>query len=248
MRHKLVAGNWKMHGNLQMTQELLKKLLEKQLPAAQLLVCPPFPYLQQAAQLLRGTAIHLGAQDCAVAQEGAFTGDVSALMLADLGVTHVLLGHSERRQYQQESDELVLAKTQAALAAGLTPVVCVGETLKQRDAGLSGEVVLEQAGVILRGLNRDQLDRVIFAYEPVWAIGTGLTASPEQAQEIHALLRAAVAAVDTKLAENMLLLYGGSVKPDNAASLFGMADIDGGLIGGASLDVDQFLAIGYAAE
>ncbi|MBE0505232.1 MAG: triose-phosphate isomerase [Marinospirillum sp.] len=248
MRQKLVAGNWKMHGNLQMTQDLLKKLLKKQLPAAQLLVCPPFPYLQQAAQLLQGSTIAVGAQDCAVAQEGAFTGDVSALMLADLGVTHVLLGHSERRQYQQESNELVLAKTQAALAAGLIPVVCVGETLQQRDAGLSGEVVLEQAGVILRGLNRDQLDRVIFAYEPVWAIGTGLTASPEQAQEIHALLRSVVAKVDKKLAENMLLLYGGSVKPDNAASLFGMTDIDGGLIGGASLDADQFLAIGYAAE
>jgi triosephosphate isomerase len=248
MRQKLVAGNWKMHGNLQMTQDLLKKLLGKQLPEAQLLVCPPFPYLQQAAQLLQGSRIALGAQDCAVAQEGAFTGDVSALMLADLGVSHVLLGHSERRQYQQESNELVLAKAQAALAAGLIPVVCVGETLQQRDAGMSGEVVLEQAGVILRGLSREQLDRVIFAYEPVWAIGTGLTASPEQAQEIHALLRAAVAEVDIKLAENILLLYGGSVKPDNAASLFGMTDIDGGLIGGASLDADQFLAIGYAAE
>lgn len=248
MRQKLVAGNWKMHGNLQMTQDLLKKLLEKQLPEAQLLVCPPFPYLQQAAQLLQGSGVALGAQDCSVAQEGAFTGEVSAFMLADLGVSHVLLGHSERRQYQQESNELVLAKAQAALAAGLVPVICVGETLQQRDAGLSGKVVLEQAGVILRGLDRDLLDRVIFAYEPVWAIGTGLTATPEQAQEVHALLRDAVAEVDVKLAENMLLLYGGSVKPDNAASLFGMADIDGGLIGGASLDADQFLAIGYAAE
>lgn len=248
MRQKLVAGNWKMHGNLQMTNDLLAELLEKNLPSTSLLVCPPFPYLQQAADLLRGSSIQLGAQDCSVAQEGAYTGDVSAKMLAELGVSHVLVGHSERRQFQQESNQVVLEKARAALASGLIPIVCVGETLQQRDAGQTGDVVLEQAGAILQGLDREQLDRIVFAYEPVWAIGTGLTATPEQAQEVHALLRSAVKEVDAKLAENMLLLYGGSVKPDNAASLFAMADIDGGLIGGASLDADQFLAIGYAAE
>ncbi|SFX57253.1 triose-phosphate isomerase [Marinospirillum alkaliphilum] len=248
MRQKLVAGNWKMHGSREMTDALLKQLLAARLPTAAMLVCPPFPYLQQAASSLQGSGVLLGAQDCAANESGAYTGEVAATMLADLGVSHVLLGHSERRQYQQETDALVLQKAQQALAAGLKPVICVGETLAEREAGQTEQVVLRQAQAILQGLTAQQLQQVIFAYEPVWAIGTGLTATPQQAQDVHALLRSAVAEVSPQLAETMLLLYGGSVKPDNAASLFAMTDIDGGLIGGASLDADQFLAIGYAAE
>ena len=204
--------------------------------------------MSQAAELLAGSNIGLGAQDCSKAKEGAYTGEVSAQMLVDLGVSHVLLGHSERRQYHAESDALVLEKAQQALTVGLVPVVCVGETLAQREAGDTNKVVLQQLTCVLQGLDLDALQKVVIAYEPVWAIGTGLTATPEQAQEVHALLRSAVAEVNADLAAKMLILYGGSMKPDNAALLLAMPDIDGGLIGGASLDADQFLAIGKAAE
>lgn len=248
MRQKLVAGNWKMHGSQQMVTALLKKLLSKQTPSVKLLVFPPYPYLSQAAELLAGSSIGLGAQDCSKAIEGAYTGEVSAKMLAELGVSHVLLGHSERRQYHAESDALVLEKTQQAIAAGLVPVVCVGETLAQREAGDTDKVVLQQLTSILQGLSLEALQKLVVAYEPVWAIGTGLTATPEQAQEVHALLRSAVARVSKELAATMLFLYGGSMRPDNAVSLLEMPDIDGGLIGGASLDADQFLAIAKAAE
>ena len=248
MRQKLVAGNWKMHGDRQMVSSLLKKLLNKQAPSVKFLVFPPYPYLSQAAEILAGSDIGLGAQDCSQAEEGAYTGEVSVAMLADVGVSHVLLGHSERRQYHAETDEQVLAKAQRVLAAGLVPVICVGETFEQREAGATDQVVLQQLTSILQGLTLAQLQKVVVAYEPVWAIGTGLTATPEQAQEVHALLRAAVAKLNKELAASMLFLYGGSMKPDNAASLLEMPDIDGGLIGGASLDADQFLAIGKAAE
>lgn len=248
MRQKLVAGNWKMHGSQQMVTDLLKKLLSNQVPNVKLLVFPPYPYLSQAAEILAGSHIGLGAQDCSKATEGAYTGEVSAVMLAELGVSHVLLGHSERRQYHAESDELVLEKTQQVLAAGLIPVVCIGETLAQREAGDTDKVVLQQLNTVLQGLTLKQLQKVVVAYEPVWAIGTGLTATPEQAQEVHSVLRTAVAKINTELAAKILILYGGSMKPDNAASLLEMPDIDGGLIGGASLDADQFLAIRKAAE
>ena len=248
MRQKLVAGNWKMHGDRQMVSSLLKKLLNKQAPSVKFLVFPPYPYLSQAAEILAGSDIGLGAQDCSQAEEGAYTGEVSVAMLADVGVSHVLLGHSERRQYHAETDEQVLAKAQRVLAAGLVPVICVGETFEQREAGATEKVVLQQLTSILQGLTLAQLQKVVVAYEPVWAIGTGLTATPEQAQEVHALLRAAVAKLHKELAASMLFLYGGSMKPDNAALVLEMPDIDGGLIGGASLDADQFLAIGKAAE
>lgn len=237
-----------MHGSQQMVTSLLKELLSKQAPNARLLVFPPYLYLSQAAELLAGSPIGVGAQDCSQAEEGAYTGEVSAAMLADLGVSHVLLGHSERRQYHAETDSQVLEKAKRVLAANLIPVVCVGETLAEREAGATAEVVLQQLTAVLEGLSLDELKKVIVAYEPVWAIGTGLTATPEQAQEVHALLRSAVAKVNKELAATMLFLYGGSMKPDNAASLLEMPDIDGGLIGGASLDADQFLAIGKAAE
>lgn len=248
MRQKLVAGNWKMHGDRQMVTNLLKQLLNKQTPNVKFLVFPPYPYLSQAAEILVGSNISLGAQDCSQAEEGAYTGEVSVAMLADLGVSYVLLGHSERRQHHAETDEQVLAKTKLVLTAGLIPVVCVGETFEQREAGATEQVVLQQLMHVLQGLTSAQLQKVVVAYEPVWAIGTGLTATPEQAQEVHALLRAAVADLNKELAASMLFLYGGSMKPDNAASLLEMPDIDGGLIGGASLDADQFLAIGKAAE
>ena len=237
-----------MHASQQMVVDLIGNLLSKQASSVKLLVFPPYPYLSQAAALLAGSTIGLGAQDCAKAEEGAYTGEVSAAMLADLGVSYVLLGHSERRQYHAESDALVLEKTQQALAAGLIPIICVGETLAQREAGDTDKVVLQQLMTVLLGLTLEQQKKLVVAYEPVWAIGTGLTATPEQAQEVHALLRLAVAKVNEDLAEKMLFLYGGSMKPNNAASLLEMPDIDGGLIGGASLDADQFLAIGKAAE
>lgn len=248
MRQKLVAGNWKMHGSQRLVTDLLNKLLNQQPLSAKVLVFPPYPYLSQATKLLAGSFIGVGAQDCSQAEEGAYTSEVSAAMLADLGVSHVLLGHSERRQYHAETDTQVLEKAKRALAANLIPVVCVGETLAEHEAGATAEVVLRQLTTLLDGLSLDELKKVVVAYEPVWAIGTGLTATPEQAQEVHALLRAAVAKVDKDLAASMLFLYGGSMKPDNAASLLEMPDIDGGLIGGASLDADQFLAIRKAAE
>jgi len=248
MRQKLVAGNWKMHGSQQMVTDLLEKMLSRQAPSAKLLVFPPYPYLSQAIQLLAGSSIGIGAQDCSQADEGAYTGEVSATMLADLGVTHVLLGHSERRQYHAETDAQVLEKVKRALAAGLVPVVCVGETLAQREADETNQVVLQQLTPLIKHLTLAQLQKVVLAYEPVWAIGTGLTATPDQAQAVHSFLRSVVAKVDADLATKILILYGGSMKPDNAASLLKMPDIDGGLVGGASLDADQFLAIGKAAE
>lgn len=248
MRQKLVAGNWKMHGSHQMLNKQLEKLLSKQAPSAKLLVFPPYPYLSQAVQLLAGSEIGIGAQDCSQLEEGAYTGEVSAAMLADVGVSHVLLGHSERRQHHRETDEQVLEKAKRALAANLIPIICVGETLVQREEGETNKVVLQQLTPLLESLSLTQLQKLVVAYEPVWAIGTGLTATPEQAQEVHAFLRSVVNKVDEALAANMLFLYGGSMKPDNAASLFKMPDIDGGLIGGASLDADQFLAIEKAAE
>lgn len=248
MRQKLVAGNWKMNGSRELLQSLLTSIVNEKGLSSRLLVCPPHVYLFQAAELLRESGVLLGAQDCAATPEGAYTGEVAASMLADLGVSHVLLGHSERRQYQKEDNALILAKVRQALSHGLHPVVCVGETLEERDAGQTELVVLDQVNAIATQLNVDDLQQLVFAYEPVWAIGTGLTASPEQAQEVHALIRRALRAVNPKWAEKIQLLYGGSVKAENAASLFAMPDIDGGLIGGASLNADQFLAIGHAAS
>ncbi|WP_114416672.1 triose-phosphate isomerase [Marinospirillum perlucidum] len=247
MRQKLVAGNWKMNASRELLERLLDPVAQEKGLACRLLVCPPHPYLPLAAEKLKSTDVALGAQDCAATPEGAYTGEVAASMLADLGVEYVLLGHSERRQYQKETDALVVEKAGQALAQGLKPVVCVGETLGEREAGKTRDVVLEQVKAILTAFSSEELVKVVFAYEPVWAIGTGLSASPEEAQEVHALIRKAIAEQDGQLAEQALLLYGGSVKAENAASLFSMPDIDGGLIGGASLDAGQFLAIAHAA-
>jgi triosephosphate isomerase len=206
---------------------------------------PPFPYLSTALALARTVAV--GAQDASAHASGAFTGEVSAGMLREVGCRYVILGHSERRHYHAESDALIAAKFKAALAAGLTPILCVGETLAQRDASDTEAVVTSQFGAVLDAAGADAFAAAVVAYEPVWAIGTGRTATPEQAQAVHALLRGVVAAKSAKIAGSLRILYGGSVKPSNAATLFAQPDIDGGLIGGASLVADDFVAIIRAA-
>ncbi|QET02315.1 MULTISPECIES: triose-phosphate isomerase [unclassified Cupriavidus] len=245
MRQKLVIGNWKMHGSLAANAALLDGI--KAAPArARLAVCAPFPYLAQCQATLAGTAIGWGAQDVSAEVRGAFTGEVAAPMLAEFGCAYVLVGHSERRSYHGETDATVATKALRALESGLTPVVCVGETLAQREAGETETVVGRQLAAVVEALSIEQLGRIVLAYEPVWAIGTGKTATSEQAQAVHAYLRKQVAAASADVAARMQILYGGSVKPDNAAELFSMSDIDGGLIGGASLKAEDFLAIGNA--
>ncbi len=215
--------------------------------ACDVAVCVPAPYLAQVQGAVAGSAVALGAQDISAHASGAYTGEVSAAMLQEFGVQYVIIGHSERRAYHGESDVAVAAKTVAALKAGLVPVVCVGETLEQREAGKTNEVVGGQLDVVLEALAADEAARIVVAYEPVWAIGTGKTATPEMAQEVHAMLRARLAAKSAEAAAKVRILYGGSMKPDNAVQLLAMADIDGGLIGGAALKAADFLAIIQAA-
>ena len=244
-RH-LVVGNWKMHGHHATNEALLEALRTAGPLPCDVAVCPPLPYLAQAAERLARSAISWGAQDCSAHEQGAYTGEVSAAMLADFDCRYAIVGHSERRTLHHESDALVADKAQAALAKGITPIVCVGETLAQREAGETEAVVKRQLSAVIHALGHC-VGEMVVAYEPVWAIGTGRTATPEQAQAVHALLRAQLHAA-TPRAGQMKLLYGGSVKPDNAASLFAQPDIDGGLIGGASLKAADFLAICRAAH
>ena len=248
MRRKLVAGNWKMNGSLAANAALVAGIKEG-LPAevCDVAVCVPAPYLAQVQGAVAGSAVALGAQDMSAHASGAFTGEVSAAMLQEFGVQYVILGHSERRAYHGESDAAVAAKTVAALKAGLVPVVCVGETLEQREAGQTNEIVGGQLDVVLAALSVEEAARIVVAYEPVWAIGTGKTATPEMAQEVHAMLRARLGAKSAEAAAKVRVLYGGSMKPDNAEQLLAMADIDGGLIGGAALKAPDFLAIIKAA-
>ncbi len=213
----------------------------------ELLVCPPFPYLAAIAAQLQGSRLKLGAQNVSEHEKGAFTGEVAPAMLTDIGCSHVIVGHSERRALYGESSAQVAAKFAAALEAGLTPILCVGETIEQREAGETEAVVKEQLDAVLDTAGVAKLGRAVVAYEPVWAIGTGLTATPEQAQDVHRFIRAEVAGRDAAVAESLQILYGGSMKGENAAGLLGMADIDGGLIGGASLKAGDFLAIANAA-
>lgn len=242
---KLVVGNWKMHGSHKANAELLEGILAARPFACDVAVCVPFPYLAATAVALAGTDLRWGAQDCSSHEQGAYTGEVSAAMLAEFGCRYAIVGHSERRAYHAESDALVAEKAKAALARGLTPIVCVGETLAQREAGDTESVVKRQLSVVIHALTHCVSEMVV-AYEPVWAIGTGRTATPEQAQAVHALLRAQLHAA-TGHAADMKILYGGSVKPDNAATLFSQPDIDGGLIGGAALKASDFVAICRAA-
>lgn len=246
MRKPLVIANWKMHGRSAFNRALVEEFLE-QLGGcrAESVLCPPFPYLGQLQDLLRSTAVMLGAQDCSHIDQGAYTGEVSAEMLGDCGCEWVIVGHSERRQYHQESDALVAAKLAAAQRAGLTPVLCVGETQEQRESGDAENVVQAQLVGALNDL--PDLKGLAIAYEPVWAIGTGLSASPQQAQEMHAFIRDVLRGIDAENTEGLRLLYGGSVKAGNAVELFAQADIDGALVGGASLDAQAFAAIVTAA-
>ena len=244
-RRKLVAGNWKMHGSRAANAALLDGVLKARPFGCDVALCVPFPFLSETAVALAGSDVRWGAQDCSVHEQGAYTGEVSAGMLAEFGCRYVIVGHSERRALHGETDAVVADKAKAALARGVTPIVCVGETLEQREGGQTEAVVKRQLSVVIHALAHCAGEMVV-AYEPVWAIGTGRTATPEQAQAVHALLRAQLAAA-TPRAAAMKLLYGGSVKPDNAASLFAQPDIDGGLIGGASLKADDFVAICRAA-
>ncbi len=246
MRRKLVVGNWKMHGSRVANAELLAAMVQARPYVADVAVCVPFTYLPDTAVTLATSDLRWGAQDLSAHEQGAYTGEVSAAMLSELGCRYVIVGHSERRAYHAEDDALVAAKAQAALARGVTPIVCVGETLAQRDAGQTEEVVKRQLSVVIHQLAHCA-GEIVVAYEPVWAIGTGRTATPEQAQQVHAVLRAQLQAA-TGHAEKMKILYGGSVKADNAKTLFAMPDIDGGLIGGASLKAADFIAICRAAE
>ena len=244
MRGKLVVGNWKMNGGLDANARLLESLVDRwSAPAGRsVAVCVPFPYLAQARDALAGSAVAWGAQDVSEHESGAYTGEVSARMLVDFACRYAIVGHSERRQLHAESDATVAQKAAAALAQSLTPIVCVGETLEQREAGDTDAVVLRQIDAIIAKLGAS-IGRIVVAYEPVWAIGTGRTATPEQAQQVHALLRVELA---REGAGEIALLYGGSVKAANAAKLFAMPDIDGALVGGASLDSAEFLAIARA--
>jgi triosephosphate isomerase len=245
MRRHLVVGNWKMNGSHQANAELLTHILAAGPLGCDAAVCVPFPYLGETAVALAATELRWGAQDCSAQESGAFTGEVSAAMLAEFGCRYAIVGHSERRQHHLESDALVADKAKAALARGVTPIVCVGETLAQREAGATDDVVKRQLSAVIHGLGHC-VGEIVVAYEPVWAIGTGRTATPEQAQEVHALLRAQLKAASAH-ADGMRILYGGSVKADNAASLFAKPDIDGGLVGGAALDGRSFVAICRAA-
>ena len=249
MRQKLVAGNWKMHGGLKTNQQLLQDVVAgvSGLRGVAVAVCVPFPYLAQEQSVLSGTPVVWGAQNLSEQAQGAFTGEVSASMLQDFGCRYVLVGHSERRAIYGETDKLVAEKFAAALASGMRPVLCVGETLEQRDSGKTLEVVSSQIGAVLGRVGVAAFSGAVVAYEPVWAIGTGRTATSAQAQEVHAAIRAQIAKLDAAVADGLQILYGGSVKPGNAEELFSMPDIDGGLIGGASLVAADFLAICAAA-
>jgi triosephosphate isomerase len=247
MRGKLVVGNWKMNGSLRQNDALLADLRSgwTAMPSRRIAICVPFPYLWQAQAALSGSDLDWGAQNVSEHVSGAFTGEVAAAMVAEFGSRVAIVGHSERRTLYGETDAAVANKAAAALAAGLTPIVCVGETLAEREASATDAVVLRQLDAVVAVLG-GKLAQAVVAYEPVWAIGTGRTATPQQAEAVHELLRRRLRATVGEAADEMLLLYGGSVKADNAKTLFACANIDGGLVGGASLKVDEFLAIARA--
>jgi len=244
-RRKFVCGNWKMHKTAGEARDLVRALapLVHDAQAVQVAVAPPFTALAAVAEALKGTRIELAAQDVHWEAQGAFTGEISAAMLKDLGVVHCIVGHSERRQYFGESDGTVQKKTRALLAAGLLPIVCVGETLTEREAGETMAVVSRQVRGALTGLSGAELAKLTVAYEPVWAIGTGKTATTAQAQEVHAAIRALLRELGGAAADEVRIQYGGSVKPDNAAELLSQADVDGALVGGASLKAEDFSKI-----
>jgi len=249
MREFLVAGNWKMNGTIDSVADLMLGIGAEadNSDAAEVLVCPPFVFLSQVRALLGSGPVELGAQNLYVTEGGAFTGEISGAMLKDAGCAYVIVGHSERRALMGESNDIVARKFAAAQAAELTPVLCVGETLEERQAASTTAVINSQFSAVVDAVGIEAFADAVVAYEPVWAIGTGETATPDQAQEVHAALRGMAAKRSARIAADLRLLYGGSVKADNAAELFSMSDIDGGLIGGASLEAGEFLAICTAA-
>ncbi|MFC3285588.1 triose-phosphate isomerase [Litchfieldella rifensis] len=247
MRTALIAGNWKMNGSLALVEDFARTFAEARLPAVEVALMVPAPYLDAARRAFDDTPLAVGAQTLHPEAKGAFTGEVSGDMLIESGARYVLVGHSERRNLFHEDDAAVLARVRAALTVGLTPILCVGESLEEREAERTEAVVLGQVMAVFDALEPDERVRVIIAYEPVWAIGTGRTATPEQAQAVHAAIRARLGEYDATLAEDLRLLYGGSMKAANATELLTQPDIDGGLVGGASLQVDDFLAICQSA-
>ncbi len=249
MRTKLIAGNWKMNGSLDSNAALITALM-RGLPVkagVELAVCVPHPYLAQACAAFSDSRVSVGAQNVSEHAKGAYTGEVSAAMLRDFNCKYVIVGHSERRSLYGETDAIVAEKFLTASSAGLTPILCVGETLQEREDGVTGAVVVRQLDAVLERCGVACFGEAVIAYEPVWAIGTGLTATPEQAQAVHALIRDRVAKYDVRIAEKVQILYGGSMKPSNASELLNQPDIDGGLIGGASLVAEDFLSIALAA-
>jgi triosephosphate isomerase len=248
MRRKLIAGNWKMNGNLAANRNLLNAIkAELGQPTCAVAVCVPATYIAQCQSELTNSPVAWGGQDLSVHESGAYTGEIAAAMLLDFGCKYVIVGHSERRAYHCESDELVAQKVVRALKAGLTPIVCVGESLEQRESGQTDAIVGQQLDAVLAAIDSSDLAKIVIAYEPVWAIGTGKTATPQMAQDVHAMLRSKLAVKSRETAINVRILYGGSMKPDNARELLAMPDIDGGLIGGAALKAADFLAIVNAA-
>ena len=247
MRKKIVAGNWKMNTTPVEGVELAKNVVAGRgevCSCVDFIVCPPFTHLSEVVKVTRGSGIAVGAQNCAAEAKGAYTGEVSAQMIASLGVEYVILGHSERREYYGETSKTLNAKMEQAYANGLTPIYCVGEKLDEREAGKHFDVVKAQLEEVVYNLTEEQFAKLVVAYEPVWAIGTGKTATAEQAQEIHAFIREVLRAKFGAKADDTAILYGGSCKPSNAAEIFAKADVDGGLIGGAALKAEDFLAIG----
>ena len=250
MRKKLVAGNWKMHGGVEQNRDLLSKIVTGTMgiDKATCTVCVPYPYLSQVRSLLKDTHISWGAQNISQYDKGAYTGEVSAMMLNDFGCDYVIVGHSERRTLYGEDNCTVAQKFKASLDAGLLPILCVGETLDQREAGLMEQIVGEQLDAVIELVGVEALADSVLAYEPIWAIGTGKTATPQQAQDVHVFIRNRITSHNSTIAAKLQILYGGSVKANNAAELFAMSDIDGGLIGGAALLADDFVSIFMAAN
>ncbi len=244
MRQTIVAGNWKMNASKEMVNTLIMGVLSgMDTVKARVIVCPPFPYLSQAEALATHSQLQIGAQNLSPNAAGAFTGEVNAEMIKDFGVTYVIVGHSERRTLYGESDEIVAEKVRAALENDLTPLLCVGELLAQREAGNTEAVVAQQINAVIKRVGVEAFKNIIIAYEPVWAIGTGVVATPKQAQDTHAFIRNLLTEHDTNIAQGVPILYGGSMNPDNAQELIGCEDIDGGLVGGASLKAHDFLRI-----
>ena len=248
MRPSLIAGNWKMNGNLQFAIDLVEGIMAGDAGKAELAICPPAVYLMKLGGMLAQSKIALGAQNVCDREAGAFTGEIAASMLRECGCRYALVGHSERRSLYAESDQLVASRFAMALQAGLTPILCVGETLEERENGVTESVVDRQIDVVIETSGIEGIAQSVIAYEPVWAIGTGQVATPEQAQAVHAFIRKKIAQMDDGIAQKVQILYGGSMNPANASELLSQSDIDGGLIGGAALKADDFLAIAQAVQ